>query len=199
MKKLLFLIMLTLPFVVQAQIKDDFQQQLQMDHQTLVFKSQLLYLNSLFKKKVDFVQVDSLKQTGKFDFIDYHAKTGIKQLVFDLPQYLASYYLKVEKSGLVPHLQKLRTAGKLVVPSREVASDVELPKKTNPHQSYNDFYLQVIRQLIQKHQSELAADHFNYTVYQQWEADEKLQNDAAVTEFRASFIRFLFSHYHFST
>jgi len=199
MKKLLLFILLVVPLFGMAQFKNDFEQQRQMDLEKVTFRAKLITIDSLCKKGLNFGKLDSLKQTGRFDFITYKTKPSGKQLVFDLPQYLATDYLKFEKTGAIPNLQKLRAAGKLNVPSREVASDVELPRKTDPHQSYNDFYLQVIQQLIKKHRAELAADNFTYTVYQQWEAEQHLKNDAAVTEFRASMIRALYSHYHFSS
>jgi antitoxin component of RelBE/YafQ-DinJ toxin-antitoxin module len=180
-----------------AQVKNEFENRLTKDHDKNVFSRKLLTLDSIAIKGINAINVDSLKATGEYNFLDKkESATGII-LVFDIIPLWAEAYNQLARAGKIEHLEALRKSGKLKLTSRSIANEVELPVKTDKHQTYNDFYLHSIKDLMQANKAVLKADNLDFATYQSWERDAKLPTDIAIREYRESFIRFLYETYHF--
>lgn len=199
MNRTKILILLTLafaPYFTHAQIKPEFEKALEEDRQRDKFITQLLTLDKLFKNGIDSSIVDSLKATGEYDFLERKLSTDNKIVVIiNVVPNLYETYLKLEREGKINVLKSLRAAGRLKVPGRTVANEVELPKKTNKNQSYNDFYLDVIRQLMVKYKALLLPDQLDFPTYQSWEKEAALTSELSIRQYRESFILFLYKHY----
>jgi hypothetical protein len=198
MKHLLTVILVfATPLVLFAQPKEEFQEKLSQERQKKAFMHQLLQLDSVFKNGADSIAFRSLATSGQYSYISFKTVAGHSVVVFDIIPLWAEAYSQMEGEGKINHLKQLRKEGKLRLTSRVIANEVQdLPKKTNASQSYNAFYIGVIKQLMVKYKSALAPDQLDFMTYQSWEKEANLSSETAIREYRETFILFLYSHYH---
>lgn len=194
-KTLVFSILLWLSQVGYSQIKQEFQKQLAEDSARRDFEHRLLGLNKLLKNGVEHLNLDSLKKDTGYYFIEKRLVENRTVLYFDLTWSLKEVYDRLEETGKVNTLKALRLKGTLKIIARGIANEVELPKKTNPRQSYNDFYLEVIRKLLLENREVLQADRLDFPTYQLWEKEARLLTTMDIRRYRENFILFLYKHY----
>lgn len=178
-----------------AQVKEQFAQQLTQDSVKRDFEQRLVVVDRLLARGLSALNVDSLKQDPGFAFLEKKTLKGRLTLIFDLTWSHKDVYDQLEKEGKINRLKSLRLKGQLKIIARGIANEVELPKKTNPRQSYNDFYLEVIERLLREHQEVVQADKLDFATYQSWEKEARLSNAIAIRQYRETFIRFLYKHY----
>ena len=194
-KHILFLLFF-LPAVCSAQIKEQFQEQLRQDSLRHDFESKLVTLNELLKGGEEHLNIDTLQKGTSFSFMNKKTIDGRTVLIFELTWDFKNVYTKLEDAGKINNLKTLRLKGQLKISARGIANEVmDLPKKTNRSQSYNDFYLEIIRKLIQTNKRLLQADNLDYATYQSWEKEARPPTPLAVQQYRKSFILFLYKHY----
>jgi hypothetical protein len=178
-----------------AQVMDEFQQQLNEDSAKRAFASKLLSLNKLLQTKPKWVVTDSLIKDTAFTFLDKKLVNGQNIMIFDLTTDQKDVLNNLQDSGKIKFIDLMRSKGEIKVSVRGIANEVELPVKTNPRQSYNDFYLAVIKNLMWTNREILKEDKLDFAVYQSWEKNAKLATAIDIRLYRESFIRFLYKKY----
>lgn len=196
-KVVLFLFFVFVATFCFGQIKEQFTRQLVEDSTKRDFAERLLILERLVAKGVDRINIDSLQKEPGFYFLEQKKKDGQTLMIFNLTWPLKTVYNRLEDAGKIKRLKALRLAGKLKILARGIANEVEPPKKTNPRQSYNDFYLEVIQKMLQANSEALKADKLDFATYKAWEKEAGLTSSLAIRQYRESFIIFLYKHYNF--
>jgi hypothetical protein len=191
----LLLTILFMGFQSYSQIKQEFQNELELQKQKNLFSKKLIQLNTLLKNGLAGLHVDSLKNSGGFDFLEKKNIPSGDILIIDVIPLWSDAYFFLEKEGKINNLKSLRQAGKLKLTGRNIANEVELPKKANKSQSDNDFYLGVIKQLLNKGNNALQQDHLDFATYQSWEKGAGVTTEFDIREYRTSFILFIYKHY----
>jgi len=184
-----------------GQIKQEFEKELKLQVEKNQFRQEMALLNSIVGEHKDPKIIDSIKSKGTMQYVEIKPENNKKYswksdtVELELRAILYEEFLDLEDKGKINALKALKTEGRLKVASRGIANTIQLPRKTNARQSYNDFYLEVIRKLLINNESVVKRDHLTFLVYQSWEKQASLKTNQDITNYRVAFIFFLYKNY----
>jgi len=187
----------------EAQMKAAFDQEYQSIQNGVKFGNDLIRLNKIVTDHANPALIDALEAKDDLQFVTYSVtkisdnRYNYTHITIDLREGWSEIFQNLSIAGKINALKAMKSEGKLVLTGRFPSNTVELPKKTNPNQSYSDFYLNMIINLMQQHRGELSEDHLTFAIYQKWEADAGLKTENDLIAFRLAFIRTLYKRYNF--